>query len=61
MSPTGRADATDAPAAVFLAAMYYLYRGGDDEARKWIETQGRNAECIAKASLGLYEPAYTGV
>jgi hypothetical protein len=58
MTATRSADATDAPAAVFLTAMYYLYRTGDPAARRWIATQERNGECIAEASVGLFQSAY---
>ncbi|MBV9332549.1 MAG: hypothetical protein JO146_00930 [Candidatus Eremiobacteraeota bacterium] len=58
MSSTGKADATDAPAAVFLTAMYYLYETGDRAARRWIVTQERHAQCIAEASTGLFQSEY---
>jgi hypothetical protein len=58
MTATGNADATDAPAAVFLTAMYYLYQTGDRAARRWIETQEKSGECIAEASVGLFQSAY---
>jgi hypothetical protein len=54
MAATGNADATDAPAAVFLTAMYYLYQTGDRVARRWIARQERSAQCIAQASIGLF-------
>ncbi len=58
MAATGTADATDAPAAVFLTAMYYLYQTGDRAARRWIASQEKSSQCIAHASIGLFQPAY---
>ncbi|HEY6327363.1 MAG TPA: hypothetical protein VIW73_12735 [Candidatus Cybelea sp.] len=58
MTATGTADATDAPAAVFLTAMYYLYATGDRAAREWIATKERKSECIAEASTGLFQSEY---
>jgi hypothetical protein len=58
MAATGIADATDAPPAVFLTAMYYLYQTGDRAARRWIASQEKSAQCIAEASIGLFQPAY---
>jgi hypothetical protein len=58
IKPTKTGGAMDAPAGVFLTAMRYLYDTRDPKARAWVSTQEANAQCIARAAYGLYQPAY---
>jgi hypothetical protein len=58
MASTKTAGAMDAPAGVFLTALRYLYATGDPSARAWIATKEVDAQCIARAAYGLYQPAY---
>lgn len=55
---TRNAGAMDAPAGVFLSALRALYETGDAKARAWLAGQEGNAQCIARAAYGLYQPAY---
>jgi len=58
IASTKSAGAIDAPAGVFLTALRYLYATGDPRARAWIATEEVDAQCIARAAYGLYQPAY---
>ncbi|HLY01081.1 MAG TPA: hypothetical protein VKR56_01145 [Candidatus Cybelea sp.] len=58
IASTKSAGAMDAPAGVFLTAMRYLYATGDARAQAWVVGEEVDAECIARAAYGLYQPAY---
>jgi hypothetical protein len=58
VASTKSAGAMDAPAGVFLTVLRHLYATGDARAQAWVVGEEVDAECIARAAYGLYQPAY---